>query len=137
MNYTQKEKFIDKLCGAALMLILIEVLYAIVEYAYNSNFNYNDVAMWTYIGGAILLVGGALVLTYAYIKKSEGKACYGVELIAMAFTIAMLPGCYVFFPEPISKLKILFPYLFFAYYIGKTVYIIKHRNDAIKSMKKR
>lgn len=137
MNYTQKEKFIDRLCGAVLMLIFIEILYAIVEYAYNSNFNYKDVEMWIYIGGGILLVGGSVLLAYAYMKKNGSKACYGAELVAMAFSLALLPGCYVFFPEPISKLKMIFPYLFLAYYIGKTIYIIKHRNDVTKSMKKR
>ena len=129
MNYTQKEKFIDRLCGAGLMLILIEVLYAIVDYAYNSNFNYDNVAMWVYIGGGILLVCAVILLIYAYLKKSGSKACYGAELLIMAFSIAMLPGCYVFFPEPITKLKIVFPILFVVYYIGKVFYIIRHRND--------
>ena len=137
MNYTQKERFVDRLCGAGLMLILIEVLYAIVEYAYGSNFNYNNVAMWTYIGGGVLLVCAIVVLVFAYLQKSNNKACYGLELLVMAFTIAMLPGCYVYFPEPISHLKKILPFLFLGYYIGKAIYIIVHRNDIVRNKNKK
>jgi len=139
MNYTQKEKFIDKLCGAGLMLIFIEVLFGIVEYSYNSNFNYHNVAMWIYIGGGALLACAVGLLVYAYLKKSGTKACYGAELLVMAFSIASLPGCYVFFPEPINKLKVILPILFVIYYIGKVIYIIIHRNDISgnKSKKKK
>ena len=139
MNYTQKEKFIDRLCGASLMLIFIEVVFGIVDYAYASNFNYNTVTMWTYIGGGILLIGAIALLNYAYLKKSGSKGCYGVELLVMAFAVAMLPGCYIFFPEPFNKLKVLLPILFVIYYIGKAIYITKHRNDIVagnKSKKK-
>ena len=133
MNYTQKEKFIDRLCGAGLMLIFIEILYAIVESSYNSNFIYNTVNMWIYIGGGVLLLSAIALLVYAYMKKDTTKACYGTELLVMAFSLAMLPGCYIFFPEPINRLKIIFPILFLVYYVGKVIYIIMHRNDIVSS----
>lgn len=133
MNYTQKERFIDRLCGAGLMLIFIEIIFAIIDSSYRSNFNYHNVNMWIYIGGGVLLASAIALLVSAYIKKNSSNVCYGIELLVMAFSIAMLPGCYIFFPQPISKIRIIFPILFVIYYIGKAVYIFMHRNDTINS----
>lgn len=138
MNHTQKEKFTNDLCGVALMLIFIGILHGVVYSAYNDfNYNYSIVTMWTYIGGGILLAGAIALLIYAYLKKSGSKAAYGGELMVMAFSLAILPGCYLYFPKPFTQLRFVFPILFIVYYIGKAVYVIYHRNDVVSSKNKK
>ena len=39
MNYTQREKLVDKLCGVGLMLILVEIVYQVIISAF-TEFNY-------------------------------------------------------------------------------------------------
>ena len=137
MNHTQKEKLTNDLCGVALMLFFVEIAYQVVNSSYTEfNFNLNNVTMWCYIcGGAILLIAIGLLI-YAYLKKNGNKACYGLELMVFAFTVALLPGCYLYFTRPYTELKNVFPWVFFAYYIGKATYVIMHRNDVVNSHNK-
>lgn len=132
MNYTQKEKLVDKLCGAGLMLIFFEILYQVVNSSY-TEFNYEiaEVTKWVYIGGGAILALAIGLLIYAYLKKSGSKACYGLELLVFAFTFALLPGCYLEFTAPFNDLRIVFPIFFFIYYIGKAIYIFKNSNKTI------
>ena len=139
MNYTQKEKLIDKLCGAGLMLIFVEIIYQVVNSSF-TEFNYElaDVTKWVYVCGRVLLALAVILLIYAYLKKSGSKACYGVELLVLAFTIALMPGCYLEFSAPFNNLRIVFPILFLVYYIGKAIYIVKHvNNSSNKNSKKK
>ena len=138
MNYAQKERLIDRLCGTGLMLIFIEIIFGVVQSSYNDfNYNYHDVNTWIFIGGGVLLAVAIGLLIYSYIKKSGSKALYGIELLVMAFSVALLPGCYIYFSRPFNELRRVFPFIFLIYYIGKAVYIIMHRNDVQKNTKKK
>ena len=53
--------------------------------------------------------------------------------MVFAFTLALLPGCYLYFTRPYTELRIVFIWAFLAYYIGKAGYIIMHRNDVVNS----
>ena len=136
MNYTQKQKLIDRLCGVGLMLIFAELMLQVVHSSYTEfNFNLRDVSTKVYIGGGILLAVSIALLIYAYIKQSGSKACYGLELMVLSITLAVLPGCYLYFAYPFNELRRVFPFLFLVYYIGKIVYLVKHRNDVVNSRK--
>ena len=113
------------------MLIFIEILYQVVNSSY-TEFNYElaDVTKWVYIGGGAILALAIGILIYAYLKKSGSKACYGLELLVFAFTIALFPGCYLEFSAPFNDLRIVFPILFLVYYIGKAIYIFKNANNS-------
>lgn len=126
MNYTQREKLVDKLCGAGLMLILVEIFYQIVNSAF-TEFNYNlaDVTKWVYIAGGIILAIAVVLLCYAYMKKSGSKGCVGVELLVLAITAVTLPGSYLEYAAPFNKLMKVYPIVFLVYYIGKAIYIWK------------
>lgn len=135
MNHTQKEKLTNDLCGVALMLIFVEIVYQIVNSSYTEyNYNLNNVTKWVYICGGIFLLGAICILCYAYVKKSGSKACYGIELLVLAISIALFPGCYLYFSHPITEIRKVFPVAFLIYYIGKAVYVIKHRNDVVKGL---
>ena len=134
MNYTQKEKFIDKICGVALMLIFVEIMYQIVHSSYTEfNYNLNNVTTWVWVASGIFLVGAIVLLVYAYMKKSRSKIFYGWELFIFSITLALLPGCYLYFSRPFTEIRRIFPFAFLFYYIGKAVYVIKHRNDVVKT----
>ena len=140
MNHTQKEKFTNDICGVALMLIFVEIMYQIVHSSYTEfNYNLNNVTKWVYIGGGVFLAIAIGLLIYAYLKKSTSKACYGMELLIFSISFALLPGCYLYFTRPFTELRRVFPALFLIYYIGKAIYIICHRNDFAgnKSKKKK
>ena len=129
MNYTQREKLIDKLCGTGLMLICMEIAYGVICSSFTDyNYNLKDVREIVYIGGGIVLAIAVLLLIYAYIKKNASKASYGMELLVFAFTVAAIPGCYLDFASPWNNLRLVFPVAFFAYYVGKAIYIVKNTN---------
>lgn len=139
MNYTQREKLIDKLCGAGLMLILVEIVYQVVNSAFTEfNYNLSDVTNWVYIAGGIVLLIAIILLIYAYMKKSGAKACVGMELLVLAITMATLPGSYLEYVFPYNKLNKVYPILFLAYYVGKCIYIAMNVNKTTnKSSKKK
>ena len=124
MNYTQKSKLIDKLCGAGLMLILVELYYQLIHSAF-TEFNYNlaDVTKWVYIAGGIILAMSVILLCYAYMKKKAGHGICGIELLTLAITTATIPGCYLEYTAPFNKLNTIYPIAFLVYYIVKAGYI--------------
>lgn len=138
MNYTQKEKLIDKLCGTGLMLIFFEIIYQVINSSFTEfNFSLSNVTKWVYIGGGAILAIAIILLIYAYLKKSGSKACYGIEMLVFSFTIVSMPGCYLYFPAPFNDLRIAFPILFLIYYIGKGIYIYVNANNLNKKKSKK
>ena len=137
MNYTQKSKLIDRLCGAGLMLICFEILYSMIGSALKSNYNYHDVTMWVNVIGGIILLIGIAILVYAYIKKSGLKASYGLELIVFAFSAPLVLGSRINFEAPFNLLHIIFPTVFVVYYIGKAIYIVSDIMKPDKNSKKK
>ena len=63
MNYTEKNKLIDSLCGIGLMVILVELFYAIVDSSFTVfNYDYNIVSGCVQCIGALFLIIAILVL---------------------------------------------------------------------------
>ncbi len=136
MNYTERNKLIDSLCGVGLMLLLVEIIYGILESAFTVfNYNYANVTTYTYIAGAVFLLIGILVLILAYKKDDFTKALYGLELVVLAISAALIPGSYLSFPSPFNKLNIVFPIAFLIYYIVKAVVVIVKANNKNKKSK--
>lgn len=139
MNYTEKNKFIDSLCGIGLMLLLVEIFYLIVDSAYTAfNYDFNVVTTCTQGVGAIFLLIAILVLIRAYKKDNTITALYGIEMLVLAVTAALLPGTYLSFSYPFNKLNTVFPWLFGVYYLIKLlVIVIKTQKKANKSKGKK
>ncbi len=136
MNYTDRNKLVDSLCGVGLMLLLVLVFYGIVDSAFTV-FNYNiaDVTTYTQIAGAVFLLIGIIVLIKAYKKDNTTNALYGIELVVLAITAALLPGTYKDFIEPFNKLNKVFPIAFSVYYVIKAIVIIVKMNRKLKKTK--
>ena len=139
MNYTERNKLIDSLCGVGLMLLLIEVFYGIVDMAFTTfSYNYNNVTMWVQFFGALFLVISLIVLVKAYKKDNTTMAVYGIELLVFAISAALLPGSYLYFTYPFNKINAVFPIAFLAYYVVKfLVVIVKMRKNTKKQKGKK
>lgn len=133
MNYTDKNKLIDSLCGVALMLLLVEVFYGIVDSAFTVyNYNFQNVTMWVNIFGGIFLLVSIILFVRAYKKESASLSLYAVELLVLAISAALLPGTYLDFAFPFNKLNIVFPIAFLVYYIIKAIVVIIKAEKNIK-----
>lgn len=139
MNYTQREKLVDKLCGVGLMLILVEIVYQVIISAFTEfNYNLSNVTTWVYVASGIILAIAVGILVYAYLKKNGSKAVYGLETLVLAITAVTMPGTYLTYSAPFNKLNKVYPILFLVYYIGKAIYIIIDANKLnTKSSKKK
>ena len=139
MNYTQREKLVDKLCGVGLMLILVEIVYQVIISAFTEfNYNLSNVTTWVYVASGIILAIAVGILVYAYLKKNSSKAVYGLELLVLAITAVTMPGTYLIYNAPFNKLNKVYPILFLVYYIGKAIYVIIDTNKLnTKSSKKK
>lgn len=140
MNYTQREKLVDKLCGVGLMLILVEIVYQVIISAFTEfNYNLSNVTTWVYVASGVILAIAVGILVYAYLKKSTSKAVYGFETLVLAITAVTMPGTYLTYPAPFNKLNKVYPILFLIYYIIKAAFIIDLNgiNTNTKSSKKK
>ena len=139
MNYTERNKLIDSLCGVGLMLLLVEIFYGIVDSAFTVfSHNFDVVTNWVYVLGAIFLAIAIYVLIRAYRKDNGTTAIYGIELLVFAISIALLPGSYLSFPVPFNKLNKIFPIAFAVYYVIKFfVVLFKSRKKVNKAKGKK
>lgn len=140
MNYTQREKLVDKLCGVGLMLILVEIVYQVIISAFTEfNYNLSNVTTWVYVASGVILAIAVGILVYAYLKKSTSKAVYGLETLVLAITAVTMPGTYLTYPAPFNKLNKVYPILFLVYYIIKAAFIMDLNgiNTNTKSSKKK
>ena len=139
MNYTERNKFIDSLCGVGLMFLLVEIFYGIVSNAFTVySHDFDVVTTWVHIFGAIFLAIAIFVLIRAYKKDNGITAIYGIELLVLAISAALLPASYLEFSYPFNKLNKVFPIAFAAYYVIKLLVVIfKTRKKVNKSKGKK
>ncbi len=137
MNYTQKNAMIEKICGVLLMLIAFEVFFGVVQSSFECNYAYSDVTFGIRIAGGVFLAIGVILLISGYLKKKGTRAVYGVELLALAFSAAVLPGSYLYYSAPFNSLHKVLPIAFLVYYIGKTAYIVYDSNKVAKKSTKK
>lgn len=131
MNYTEKNKLIDKLCGIGLMLIFVEIFLAVVKDGFWSFSYISKMPTILNVAGGIFLAIGIAILIYAYRKGNGWRAIYGIEFVVLAFVSVLLPHTYIDFPAPWNMLNKIFPYAFLLYYVVKMIVVI------IKAKKKR
>lgn len=140
MNYTDRNRLIESLCGVGLMLLLVEVFYGIVDSAYTVyNYSYPNVTMWINIFGGVFLLLAIVLFIRAYKKDSASITLYAVELTILAISAVLLPGTYLEFTFPFNKLNIFFPIAFLFYYIVKAIVVIVNatrKNKKSKGKKK-
>ena len=138
MNYTEKNKLIDSLCGIGLMLVLAEMFLGIADSSFTVfNYNLTSVTTGVHIFGILFLIISVCVLIRAYKKDNMTTGIYGLELLALAISAALLPASYLEFSYPFNKLNKILPIAFFVYYIMKLIVVlIKTRKNTSKGKKK-
>ena len=139
MNYTERNKLIDSLCGIGLMLVLVEIFYGIVDSAFTVfNYNYANVTTIVHVVGMVFLAVAIFVLVRAYKKDNGITAIYGLEFLVLAISAGLLPASYLNFSYPFNKLNKIFPIAFAVYYVIKFfVVIFKSRKKANKAKGKK
>lgn len=136
MNYTEKNKLIDQLCGVGLMLIFVEILLAGIHETFTTVFSKN-IPLYVYSIGAVLLLIAIIIYICAYKKQSGVKAMYAIELTVIAFMCPFLVYLYMYARAPINQINPKsFWILFLIYYAIKALYIIiKAKGKKIKKHK--
>lgn len=124
MNYTEKNRLIDRLCASALMLIFVEIFFAIAHSGFNSFKWVLELPKILNITGFVFLIISIGLFIYAYLKENTWKAIYGIEFFVLAFMALILPHSYLNFKYPFNRLHYIFPAVFLAYYIIKVIIII-------------
>lgn len=123
MNYTEKNKLMDRLCGVGLMLIFVEIFLLIAHEGFNSLKFISSMETILYITGAFFLIIGIAILTLAYKKENSWRAVYGIEFIVLSFLTVLLVGSYLTFPYPFNLLNKVLPYFVLVYYVVKAVVV--------------
>ena len=133
MNYTERNRLMDKLCGIGLMVIFVLVFFSIITGCLTGNFGMSFVAhmplIVNVISGIFLLIG-IVILVLAYRKENYWRAGYGIEFIVLAFATLFLMHAFIDLPAPLSQLKwkIIIPAVFAIYYLIKSIYVIIKAN---------
>lgn len=129
MNYTERTKLVDGLCGAIVMLLLIEGFYGLSDSAFTVfNYNINTVSNVIYAIGGVILAVALFILIKAYREENGKLGLYGGELLVLSISAGLLPGTYISYPFPFNKLNVIFPLVFGVYYIAKALYVLSRRN---------
>ena len=107
MNYTEKNKLLDKISAIALMAIFVEVFLYGVDSAYtglvNDWFDWIP-AILNGFGVIFLLVAIALYII-AYKKSKPSKAVYATEFLVLAFLCPFLNFWYYMPGEPLMHIN--------------------------------
>ncbi len=140
MNYTEKNKLADKLCGIGIMLIFVEICISMIEKMCVDVMYDRDImrTIGYSVGGVFLLI--AIVLyVLSYKKGSMSKAVWATEFAVLAFTVPFIVYVHVFsksdFLQSIPVQHAWIPFL--VYYIGKSIYVIVIANKKSKSNKRK
>ncbi len=129
MNYTERTKLVDGLCGVALMALLVEFFYGLTDASFTVfHYNLSTVSSVIYVLGGVALLAAVLLLIFAYKKDSGSLACYGMEFLVLAISAPILPATYMTLPMPLNKLNAIFPVAFLVYYVIKAMMLLSKRN---------
>lgn len=142
MNYTEKNKLLDKISAIGLMAIFVEVFLYGVDSAYTNIVN--DWFDWiptilNVIGAIFLLVAIALYII-AYKKSKPSKVVYATEFLVLAFLCPFLNFWYYMPGKPLNTInpKVLC-IIVLIYYVIRVVYtcIKAYMQSSEKQLKKK
>lgn len=125
MNYTERNKLLDKISVIGLMAILVEVFLYAIDRCFTGEISdwLLKMPMILNIAGSIFLVISIILYVWAYRKASSSKAVYATEFLALAFLCPFLTYWYMHSGEPLNKIspKTLWVVVL-VYYICRVVY---------------
>lgn len=140
MNYTEKNKLADKLCGIGIMLIFVEICISMIEkMCIDVMYDRNVMGTIGYITGGAFLLIATILYVLAYKRSSISKTIWATEFAVLAFTVPFIVHVHVFSKSDIlRKIPVQHAWIpFLVYYIGKAIYVIVVANKKSRSNKKK
>ena len=140
MNYTEKNKLADKLCGVGLMLIFVEICISMVQtMCINAMYDRATMKMVSYVAGGLLLVVAIVLYVMAYKKSSGSKAIWATEFAVLAFAVPFIVYVNAFSTSDILRsIPVKHAWIpFLVYYIGKAIYVVVMANKNSKANKRK
>lgn len=140
MNYKEKNKLADKLCGVGIMLIFVEICISMIQtMCINAIYDRTTMQIISYSVGGAFLLAALIIYVLAYKKSSVSKAVWATEVVILAFTIPLIVYVYAFAKSDFMKsIPVRHAWIpFFVYYIAKATYIIIQANKNSKSKTKK
>ena len=125
MNYTEKNKLLDKISVIGLMAILVEVFLYAVDRAYTGVIGDILLEMPTIMNalGVVILIISIVLYILAYKKANPSKAVYATEFLVLAFACPFLNYWYMYSTEPLRSInpKVLW-IVALVYYVIRVIY---------------
>lgn len=125
MNYTEKNKLLDKISVIALMAILVEVFLYAVDRAFTGEISDWLLKMPTIlnVSGILFLIVSVVLYILAYKKSSSSKAIYATEFLVLAFICPFLTYWYTRATYPLKHINpAILCVVVLVYYILRVVY---------------
>lgn len=142
MNYKEKNKLADKLCGVGIMLIFVEICIGMVQtMCLNAMYDRATMKTISYAVGAAFLLVAIIIYVLAYKKSSTSKAIWATEFAALAFSLPFIVHVYAFAKlDIIRNVPVKYAWVpFLVYYIIKAIVIIvlANKNSTTRKAKKK
>lgn len=142
MNYTEKNKLLDKISAIGLLAILVEVFL----YAVDSCFT-GEISVWLLrmptilnVTGIIFLIISIALYIYAYKKSNSSKVVYATEFLVLAFICPFLTYWYTRSTSPLRDInpKTLW-IVVLVYYVIRVIYtcVKAHLTSSSAQLKKK
>ena len=124
MNYTEKNKLLDKISVIALMAIFVEIFLYVIDRCYTVEMNWL-LRMPTILNvcGGVFLIIAIVLYVIAYKKANSSKAVYATEFLVLAFICPFLTYWYLKSTAPLNTIspKVLWVVVL-VYYLIRVVY---------------
>lgn len=142
MNYTEKNKLLDKISVIGLMAIFVEIFLYAVHICYTENVIEWGAKMPTIlnVSGGIFLVIAVVLYILAYKKVNKSKAIYATEFLVLALICPFLTYWYTRSTAPLNTIdpKILWG-VALIYYVIRVIYacVKAYLGSSSKQLKKK
>ncbi len=146
MNYSERNKLLDKISVIGLTLIGVELLIYAIDYCYTKRIDVApNMPIILNILGVIFLTIAIGVLIYSFKKEKHDYIICGIELLVIAFICPFMT--YWYYPKAFGLTTNWFHTIshhvlmivVFVYYIGRAIYVTvkSYKNSNSRRLKKK
>ena len=146
MNYTERNKLLDKISIIGLMLIGVELFLYATDYCYTKRFDVApNMPVVLNVVGILFLVVSLGIFIYSYKKEKPELIIYGCEFLVLAFVCPLIT--YWYYPKAFGLTtnwfhginhKFLWLFVLIYYVVRATIAIVSaYLNSNERKLKKR
>ena len=142
MNYTEKNKLLDKISLIGLMAIFVEIFLYVIDRAYTGEISQALFQMQNnlYITGGVFIIISVILYVLAFVKSSKNKIIYATEFLVLAFLCPFLAYWYTRSGAPLNTIdpKNL-GIIVLVYYVARILWecFSAYRNSSSAKLKKK